>query len=450
MGLCEKQIYNKPSYFTFFFLVKTLLLPSLPQKPLPLSILHSFLSKNDILKNRLFQRFLSFRLFFIGALNMQITILAYWIYDISHDVRLVGELGLWEAIPAIACSFFSGHFIDQKEKRNILLTCSLIYIATALYFFGLSYWHGTELTTAATVRLVFLGIFIGGVVRSFIGPTTFTMVSLLVPRDKLASATSWSSTSWYIGAVGGPLVGGLLIGFVGVQTSLITVAFILLLSFLSMLCIPRQEILQKAKEPIFKSLKQGLSFVFRSPIILSVLSLDMFAVLFGGAVALLPVYAKDILKVGEMGFGLMRAAPGIGAIISMLILSFFPLEKKPGIKLLFAIAGFGICMIVFGLSTWFPLSLAMLVLGGMLDAVSVVIRGTILQLHTPDEMRGRVAAVNTMFISSSNELGEVESGYTAAWMGTVNSVVFGGSMTLAVVLFTVLMVPSLRVLKLKK
>jgi MFS family permease len=250
--------------------------------------------------------------------------------------------------------------------------------------------------------------------------------------------------------VGGPLVGGLLIGFVGVQTSLITVAFILLLSFLSMLCIPRQEILQKAKEPIFKSLKQGLSFVFRSPIILSVLSLDMFAVLFGGAVALLPVYAKDILKVGEMGFGLMRAAPGIGAIISMLILSFFPLEKKPGIKLLFAIAGFGICMIVFGLSTWFPLSLAMLVLGGMLDAISVVIRGTILQLHTPDEMRGRVAAVNTMFISSSNELGEVESGYTAAWMGTVNSVVFGGSMTLAVVLFTLLLVPSLRVLKLKK
>jgi sugar phosphate permease len=219
---------------------------------------------------------------------------------------------------------------------------------------------------------------------------------------------------------------------------------------LSISLVPKQEILKKDKEPILKSLKQGIQFVFRSPIILSVLSLDMFAVLFGGAVALLPVYAKDILGVGKVGYGIMRAAPGLGAIVTMLILSFIPLEKKPGIKLLACIASFGVCMIVFGVSTWFPLSLAMLVLGGMFDAVSVVIRGTILQLHTPDEMRGRVAAVNTMFISSSNELGEVESGYTAAWMGTVNSVVFGGSMTLMVVIITILLVPSLRVLKLKK
>lgn len=438
------------TYFKFFFLVKILLLRQSYQKLSALSLVATFLSKNEILKQRLFRRFLAFRLFFIGALNMQITILAYWIYDISHDVRLVGELGLWEAIPAIGCSFISGHFIDQKEKRNILLTCSFIYILSALYFCGLSVWHGEELTTDVTVRLVFLGIFIGGVVRSFIGPTTFTMVSLLVQRDKLASATSWSSTAWYIGSVGGPLIGGLLIGFVGVKISLLIVAFLLSLAFLSMLFIPRQEILKKDKEPILKSLKQGLRFVFKTPIILSVLSLDMFAVLFGGAVALLPVYAKDILKVGEMGFGVLRAAPGVGAIFTMLILSFLPLEKKPGIKLLLAITGFGICMIVFGVSTWFPLSVAMLVLGGMFDAVSVVIRGTILQLHTPDEMRGRVAAVNTMFISSSNELGEVESGYTAAWMGTVNSVVFGGSMTLVVVLFTILLVPSLRALKLKK
>lgn len=381
---------------------------------------------------------------------MQITILAYWIYDISHDVRLVGELGLWEAIPAIACSFFSGHFIDQKEKRNILLICSAIYVITALYYCGLSFMHGQSLDTQLTVRLVFLGILIGGIVRSFIGPTTFTMVSLLASRDKLASATSWSSTAWYIGSVLGPILGGLLIGFVGVQFSLIVVAALLCIAFISISLVPKQNILKKEKEPIFTSLKQGLSFVFRSPIILSVLSLDMFAVLFGGAVALLPVYAKDILAVGKIGYGIMRAAPGVGAIITMLILSFIPLEKKPGIKLLACIAGFGICMIIFGVSTWFPLSLAMLVLGGMLDAVSVVIRGTVLQLHTPDEMRGRVAAVNTMFISSSNELGEVESGYTAAWMGTVNSVVFGGSMTLIVVLMTILLVPSLRKLKLSK
>lgn len=380
---------------------------------------------------------------------MQITILAYWIYDISHDVRFVGELGLWEAIPAIGCSFFSGHFVDQKEKRNLLLTCSVVYILIALFFCSLSILHGGTLTTTVTVRLVFLGILVGGIVRSFIGPSTFSILGLLIKRDLLPTASAWSSTAWYIGSVLGPLVGGLLIGIVGVQTSLAAVALTLFFPFLAMLFIPKQEILKKEKEPIVKSLKQGLKFVFKSPVILSVLSLDMFAVLFGGAVALLPVY-KDILGVGEMGYGVMRAAPGVGAIIMMLILSFMPLDKKPGIKLLLCIAGFGISMMIFGVSTSFALSLAMLVLGGMFDAVSVMIRGIILQLHTPDEMRGRVAAVNTMFISSSNELGEVESGYTAHWMGPVTSVVFGGSMTLAVVVFTFLMVPSLRSLKLKK
>ena len=415
-----------------------------------MSLLQTFITKNAVLKQNLFRRYLTFRLFLIGALNMQVTILAYWIYDISHDVRLVGELGLWEAIPAIGCSFFSGHFVDQKEKRNLLLTCSLLYILIAGYFCSLSFLHGGHLSTSATVHLVFVGIFIGGVVRSFIGPSTFSILGLLVKRDELQVATGWSSTSWYLGSVVGPLVGGLLIGIVGIKMSLITVACTLLVPLIAMLLIPKQEIMKKGKEPIMQSLKQGISFVFKSPIILSVLSLDMFAVLFGGAVALLPVYAKDILKVGEIGFGVMRAAPGIGAICTMLALSFIPLEKKPGIKLMICIAAFGLCMIVFGVSTWFPLSLAMLVMGGMFDAVSVAIRGTILQLYTPDDMRGRVAAVNTMFISSSNELGEVESGYTAAWMGSVNSVVFGGSMTLLVVLFTFLLVPSLRVLKLKK
>lgn len=414
-----------------------------------MSILHTFIAKNEVLKLSLFRRYLTFRLFLIGALNMQVTILAYWVYDISHDVRLVGELGLWEAIPAIGCSFFSGHFVDQKEKRKLLLTCSIIYILIASYFCSLSLMHGQQLSTTATVRFVFLGIFIGGVVRSFIGPSTFSMLGLLVRREQLQMATGWSSTSWYLGSVLGPLVGGLLIGTIGVQYSLVAVAVTLLIPTIAMLRIPAQQIMKKGKEPIMQSLRQGIGFVFRSPIILSVLSLDMFAVLFGGAVALLPVYAKDILHVGELGYGILRAAPGIGAIATMLVLSFLPLEKKAGIKLLLCIAAFGICMIVFGVSTWFPLSMAMLLLGGMFDAVSVAIRGTILQLHTPDHMRGRVAAVNTMFISSSNELGEVESGYTAAWMGVVPSVVFGGSMTLVVVLLTFLLVPSLRALRLR-
>ncbi len=415
-----------------------------------MSLKSTFLQKNEAVQHPLFRKYLSFRLFLICALNMQTTILAYWIFNITNDVRSVGELGLWEAIPAITCSLFSGHFVDQKEKKKLLLTCTLIYILLALYYLALTILHGEMLSTKAIVRFVYLGILLGGVVRSFIGPGSFSILGLLVPRSMYPNATAWSSTSWQLGAVLGPLLGGLIIGIAGIKISFGVVVLILFIPLISIILIPAQEIMQKVKEPILQSLKQGLGFVFNTPVILSVLSLDMFAVLFGGAVALLPAYARDILKIGEMGFGLLRAAPGIGAIITMMLLSFIPLKTKPGIKLLFSIAGFGISIIIFGISQSFILSLLMLVLSGMFDAVSVVIRGTILQLYTPDEMRGRVAAVNTMFISSSNELGEVESGYTAAWMGTVNSVVFGGSMTLLVVLITLFAVPSLRALKLNK
>lgn len=415
-----------------------------------LSFPDSFLSRNQALQQPVFRRYLGFRFLLICALNMQTTILAYWIFHITNDVRSVGEMGLWEAVPAIGCSLFSGHIVDQKEKKTLLRNCTLIYLLLAVFFLSLTYAYGTHLQTTATVRLVYFGILTGGIVRAFIGPGTFSILGLLVPRSMYPNATAWSSTSWQVGAVAGPLTGGLMIGIAGVQNSFILVSSLLLLPLLAISSIPRQEIMKKVKEPIGLSLKKGMGFVFRSPVILSVLSLDMFAVLFGGAVALLPAYARDILQVGEMGFGMLRAAPGIGAIITMLLLSFIPLETKPGVKLLSCIAGFGICMIIFGLSTSFALSFVVLILSGMFDAVSVVIRGTILQLHTPDEMRGRVAAVNTMFISSSNELGEVESGYTAAWMGTVNSVVFGGSMTLVVVLVTLLAVPALRTLTLKK
>jgi MFS family permease len=359
-------------------------------------------------------------------------------------------MGLWEAIPAITCSLFSGHFVDQKEKKTLLRNCTIIYLLLSLFFLSLTYGYGKELSATHTVRLAYFGILTGGIVRAFIGPGTFSILGLLVPRSMYPNATAWSSTAWQVGAVAGPLLGGIMIGISGVQSGFMAVSGILLLPLIAISSIPKQEIMKKVKEPIVQSLKKGIGFVFRTPVILSVLSLDMFAVLFGGAVALLPAYARDILQVGEMGFGMLRAAPGIGAIITMLLLSFIPLETKPGVKLLCCITGFGICMIIFGISTSFALSFAILILSGMFDAVSVVIRGTILQLHTPDEMRGRVAAVNTMFISSSNELGEVESGYTAAWMGTVNSVVFGGSMTLVVVLVTLLAVPSLRALKLKK
>ncbi len=383
------------------------------------------------------------------ALNMQMTIISYMVYRLTHDQLSLGMLGLWEVIPAIGFSLVSGHFVDQREKKTLLVQFITGYMLLSLFYILLSTtWFQQKTGVTATVWLIYGGVFIGGMLRAFVSPSNFALLGLIVPKKLYANATTWSSTAWQLGAVFGPLLGGAVIAISGFTISLWGVFALQAVAIVAILLIPKQPIMMKAKEPILKSLKGGVKFVFSTQVILAALSLDMFAVLFGGAVALLPVYADDILKVGEVGYGWLRAAPGIGSIITLFILSFIPLQTKAGIKLLASIAGFGITTIVFGISTSFILSFAMLLLGGMLDSVSVVIRGTILQMYTPDEMRGRVAAVNTMFISSSNELGALESGMTAKWMGTVPAVVFGGIMTMVVVGTTYAKAPLLRVLKL--
>ncbi len=400
----------------------------------------------------------------ILALNMQATIVSYYVYKLTHDKLALGMLGLWEVIPAIGFSLFSGHFVDLKEKRTLLLQCTVGYLLLSAFFVVLAWPHlQATLSSRAILWLIYGGIFIGGALRAFLSPASFALMGKLVPRELYPNATTWSSTSWQIGAVVGPLLGGFMIALSGFQVSLVSVGVIELISLVALLRIPKQELAaRKEKEPIMKSLGEGIKFVFSTQVILAALSLDMFAVLFGGAVALLPVYADDILKVGEVGYGWMRAAPAVGSVITLFILSMMPLGKKPGIKLLLCIAGFGVTTIVFGycgilggstplfsiagfgISWGFIIAFTMLLAGGMFDAVSVVIRGTILQLYTPDAMRGRVAAVNTMFISSSNELGAMESGITARWMGTVPAVVVGGCLTLVVVGVTWLTAPMLR------
>lgn len=432
------------------------------------------LLRNRSLRIPVFRNYLLLRFTIILALNMQAAIVSYFVYQLTYnpktgkgDALVLGLIGLWEVIPAIGFSLFSGHFVDLKEKKGLILQCVAGYLLLTGFFIALA-WPGIGnlLSKQHIIWLVYAGIFIGGALRAFLSPASFALMGMVLPRKLYANATTWSSTAWQAGFVIGPLLGGFLIALAGFHGSLITTGAIELISLAAILMIPVQPILKKEKEPILKSLGEGIRFVFSTQLILAALSLDMFAVLFGGAVALLPVYTNEILNVGEVGFGWLRAAPGIGSIAMLMLLSFMPMKKSPGIKLLLAICGFGATTIIFGLCgniapttifgtflgcniSWaFLLGFFMLLLGGMFDSVSVVIRSTVLQLYTPDNMRGRVAAVNTMFISSSNELGAMESGLTARWMGAMPAVVFGGCMTLVVVGVTWFAAPLLRTLKL--
>lgn len=404
-----------------------------------------FFYKNPSLKIKEFQAYLTSRFGLIFALNMQSTILYYWVYHITNDKLSLGFVGLAEVIPALGCSLFAGHFVDQSEKRKMVLTCLIGYviIAVCLAVLALPSTH-ENLSVSSITYLIYFFVFLGGILRSFFSPSMFSLFGLIVPREHYANATSWSSMSWQMGAVLGPLVAGFCIAWFGIPIGLFCVLGIVLLLFSPVLSIAVKPILKKVKEPILQSVSDGLRFVVKTPALLGALSLDMFSVLFGGAVALLPVYQKEILHVNEMGFGILRAAPGMGALLTLGLLAFLPLKTYPGRKLFICVTGFALSIIVFGISTNFYLSFAMLLLSGMFDAVSVVIRSTILQLLTPDDMRGRVSAVNTMFVSSSNELGDFESGVMASWLGTVRAVVVGGCLTLGVVAFTFFKVPKLR------
>lgn len=407
-----------------------------------------FFEKNPVLKIKEFIPFLAIRFGLIFALNMQSTIIFYWVYHITNDKLALGFVGLAEVIPAVCFSLFAGHIVDLNEKRKMVLFCITGYIILGLCLFTLT----TPTATAAvgwqnSLYLIYFFVFCGGMIRSFMGPSVFSLFGLVIPRNLYANGTSWSSLAMQTGSVLGPLCAGLMIALNGIVTGMFVVIIIEVLLLIPILSIKRKPIMKKEKEPVLQSLSQGIRFVVKTPALLGAQLLDMFSVLFGGAVALLPVFQKEILHVDEVGFGLLRSAPGIGALATLGLLAFLPLRTYPGRKLFIAVTGFAICIIIFGLSTNFILSFAMLLLSGMFDAVSVVIRSTILQLVTPDHMRGRVASVNTMFVSSSNELGDFESGVMAHWLGTVRAVVTGGCITLGVIAVTFFSAPQLRKFK---
>ncbi|MEN9322560.1 MAG: hypothetical protein RL699_340 [Bacteroidota bacterium] len=404
------------------------------------------------LRNTNFLYFLSLRFFMVFAWSMQFIIIEWEVYSLTKDPLSLGLIGLMEVIPAIGMALFAGHIVDQNEKKGILIKCILAFSMLTVALFGLTWEPLAQHLSAQAILYGFYGlVFLGGIIRAFIGPSLFSFLGLIVPKKLYSNAATWSSSVWQMAFFTGSAVAGLFINWIGVSGSMIFILCFSLLALLALSKIPKQPVLNaKIGEPIFQSLREGLLFVFQNKTILGALSLDMVAVLFGGAVSLLPIFAQDILQVGPTGFGVLRAAPAVGAFVTMLIAAYIPLNRNAGMKLLAAIFAFGLCIVGFGLSTNFWISVVALFLSGAFDGISVVLRYTILQLHTPDSMRGRVSAVNSIFVGSSNELGAFESGFTARLMGTVPAVVFGGCMTLLIVGSTAVFSPSFRSLDLEK
>ncbi len=413
------------------------------------------MSKHDAyaaLRYKEFNLFLMVRFAMVFAWSMQFVLIEWEVYSITKDPLSLGIIGLMEVIPAVSLALFAGHIVDQKEKKTLFMRCIMAFSVISFGLFLITWPEFIkDFSTRTILVCIYFLVFLGGIIRAFLGPTIFSLFSLIVPKKIYPNAATWSSSVWQLGVVIGPAVAGFCIHWIGVHWSMILVFGFTVISLLLLSKIKKKPILNpKIGEPVFKSLKQGIDFVFNNKIILTAISLDMIAVLFGGAVALLPIYAQDILKVGPEGFGILRAAPAVGALITMFTSAHFPLDKNAGKKLLLAIFGFGCSIIIFGLSTSFWLSVFALFMSGLTDGISMIIRQTILQLKTPDDMRGRVASVNSMFVGSSNELGAFESGITAKWMGTVTAVVFGGTMTLMTVLFTGIISPTFRKLDLHK
>ncbi|MBS1947819.1 MAG: MFS transporter [Bacteroidetes bacterium] len=393
-----------------------------------------------------FRNLITGRFLFIMGLRMMSTLVGWWVYNLTNAAIAIGIVGLSEFIPAVSFALYAGHIIDTSEKRKLLLRGITLYLTAALILLLLSTpFTATHIQNRQIAICIYAVIFCTGIVRSFAGPVFGVMLAQIVPRSTLQNATTWNQGAWLSASVSGHAIGGFLIAGLGNTGTLLTIVILISIALIILSRLkPKPALNERGEKKTWESVTEGLRFVFRTKELLGAISLDLFAVLFGGAVAMVPVYARDILKVGAQGFGFLNGASDLGSIIIIITLTFFPIRKNQGRKLLFAVAGFGACIIIFGLSKIFMLSFLILMLSGALDGISVVTRGTITQLKTPDNMRGRVLSVNSIFINSSNELGQFESGVAASIMGNVPSVVFGGCMTLLVVAITWSKAPSLR------
>jgi MFS family permease len=395
-----------------------------------------------------FRNFILGRFLFIMSLRMMGTLVGWWVYELTGDPLALGLIGLSEVIPAVSMALYAGHIVDLNDRRKMIIRSVAAYTICLMILFAIAFLNKNDQTIRFWMLTgIFSVIFCSGVIRAFSGPSFGATIGHLVPQILLPNATAWSQGSWLMASVIGHGIVGFFIAAIGITGSLgiiLSLCGIALLIFLRLPGIPPPP---TTESRTWERVKEGIRFVWKTKTLLAAMSIDLFAVLLGGAVALLPVFAKDILKVGPVEFGWLNAAGDLGAILVVSSLLILPLSKNQGKILMITVFGFGASIVVFGLSHSFWLSLFALFMAGVLDGFSIVIRGTILQLQTPAHLRGRVLSVNSMFINSSNELGQFESGVTARIFGTVPSVVLGGCLTMIVALISWFKAKDLRKLE---
>ena len=392
---------------------------------------------NPVFKNK------EFKVLIIGTflVNFGIrtcaTMMTWWIFELTKEPIYIGYIGLVEIIPAIVFALWAGHLVDVVEKTKLIRWCILGFVVVYGSLLIISFLNHSKQNYHIIIGAIYILVFFSGFIRAFSSPSIQSLVRFVLPHNQLPQGVSFLQAQFFISKVCSHILCGFLIYFLNYSGTMVFIFVLILIGGLFLLKISPKPILKhKDEEPIFKSIKNGLDFVFTKKEILGPLSLDLFSVLFGGVVGVLPVYAAEILNCSSIGFGWLNAATDIGGIITILYCAKFPLKTKQGLKLIISVGIFGLSILVFGVSTNFYLSLIALFISGLADGISMVTRSSIIQLFTPLNMQGRVLSINSIFINSSNEIGQFESGFAAEEMGTVPSVIFGGCMTIAIVIMT--------------
>lgn len=399
-----------------------------------------------------FKQLMSARFLFTFAVQMQAIVIGWRMYDLTHDPLYLGLIGLAEAVPALGLALYAGYLVDRSRPLKVYRVVVMGSFLSGLILL-VSQFESAKLGVTEQVLALFASSILTGTARGFAQPAMFAIVPRIVKREDLQSASAWMSSAMQIARIAGPALGGVIFGWLGILTAAAIICVCLIAAQISLWMIktsPPPAAARKERESLKDELLSGAAFVFRHPILLPALTLDMISVLFGGVTALLPIFAADILHIGPKGLGILRGAPAIGAALVSFWLTRKDIRARAGDWLFSSVFGFGLCILVFALSRDFLLSLAALALSGAFDSVSMVVRTAAVQLASPDEMRGRISAVNSMFIGSSNELGELESGVAAKLLGTVPAAVFGGVVCLATVLIVGYFSPTLRKLDLRE